>query len=410
MTALDISSVLGLGAMTLLTLNILLGMLVSTHCNPVRRCLAIVVLTSRVRRSLGRRLWKRVRRGCTVLARATSPPDGGHCGRASGGGRREKLTSGVAASDAGGTFHLLSPGTFMRAPHAIALAAVFIAACATPERSTAVLTQDGGARLTQNTVDTVGLPDLIVDSKATQNNWVNRTENLPANFCSVQEGGVTPGYHDILRFTVETPNVGDADVFVGSPLKHMDPNGDGNFADQDGLYEFATCHGHFHFKHYATYRLVDEAGHVWKAAKRGFCMLDTDPYNTHSGDGTWNYRSCGNLTVDGFQGISSGWADTYTFKLGGQYFVLDGGDGQPVVPPGTYHIQVEVNPAYAPDGAGNCPRVKDPATGMCHQFAERSYSNNFGDAVVQVSGHPGRAGYGSLKNTDTITADDDKAQ
>ena len=124
MTALDISSVLGLGAMTLLTLNILLGMLISTHYNPVRRwphrridtvgihnwtgylalvvaivhplvillsstahfvfrdlvyplgapkqpyintlgaaalyCLAIVVLTSRVRRSLGRRLWKRV--------------------------------------------------------------------------------------------------------------------------------------------------------------------------------------------------------------------------------------------------------------------------------------------------------------------------------------------------------------
>ena len=41
-------------------------------------------------------------------------------------------------------------------------------------------------------------PDLIVDSKATQNNWLNRDEDLPATFCSVQEGGVTPGMHSIL--------------------------------------------------------------------------------------------------------------------------------------------------------------------------------------------------------------------
>ena len=265
--------------------------------------------------------------------------------------------------------------------------------------------------LTQNGVDTVGLPDLIVDSKATQQNWVNREENLPANFCSVLEGGVTAGVRNILRFTVTTPNIGDADIFVGSPLQHMDPNGDGSFADSDGLYEFATCHGHFHFQHYATYKLVGADGKVWKAAKRGFCMLDTDPYNVGTGDGTWNYRNCGNTTLDGFQGISDGWADTYVFKLGGQYFVLDGGDGQPVVPPGVYHIQVEVNPAYAPDKRGNCPRVKDPLTGQCHQFAESNYANNYGDALIQITDHPGRAGYGPLKNnTDKISASDEIEQ
>ena len=282
------------------------------------------------------------------------------------------------------------------------------AACATPERSTVTAPRDHGPSFTQNSVDTDGLPDLIVDSKATQQNWVNRVEDLPANFCSVEEGNITPGTHNILRFTVTTPNIGNADVFVGSPLAHMDPNGDGSFADQDGLFEFATCHQHFHFQHYATYRLVDESGRTWKAAKRGFCMLDTDPYNVNNGDGTWNYRNCGNVTHDGFQGISDGWADTYVFKLGGQYFVLDGGDGQAVVPPGVYHIQVEVNPAYAPDKRGNCPRVKDPLTGMCHQFAESNYTNNFGDALVQITDHPGRAGYGPLKNnTDRITAADE---
>ena len=289
---------------------------------------------------------------------------------------------------------------WLATPLAIAIA------CTDVTRPTATLSVDSGARFDQNSVDTVGLPDLIVDEKATQNNWLVRVEDLPANFCSVQEGGVTPGVRTVLRFTVTTPNIGDADVFVGSPLRHMDPNGDGSYADQDGLFEFASCHGHFHFQHYATYRLLDAAGKEWKAAKRGFCMLDTDPYNVGTGDGTWNYRNCGNTVYDGFQGISDGWADTYTWKLGGQYFVLDGGDGQPAVPPGTYTLRVEVNPAYAP-GKKGCPRVTDAATGLCHQFAESNYANNVGSVSITIPDHPGRSGYGPLKNSPTLTSSDD---
>jgi hypothetical protein len=281
---------------------------------------------------------------------------------------------------------------------------VLTAACVDANRPTSV---NPDVSFVQNGVDTTALPDLIVDSKATQNNWVTRVEDFPANFCSVIEGGVSAGTHKVVRFTVTTPNVGKGDVFVGSPLVHMDPNGDGSFADADGLFEFASCHGHFHFQHYATYKLIDSNGKEWKAAKRGFCMLDTDPYNVGTGDGTWNYRNCGTDTRDGFQGISDGWADTYVFKLGGQYFVLDGGDGQAVVPPGTYTIQVEVNPAYAPTRRGGCPRVTDPATGLCHQFAESDYSNNIGEATVIITDHPGRAGYGTIKNAPTLKASDE---
>jgi len=276
------------------------------------------------------------------------------------------------------------------------------AACSDPIGSP----RSNAPQFDRNAVDTVGLPDLIVDEKTTQNNWLVRVEKLPANFCSVEEGGITPGTHTLLRFTVTTPNIGNADVFVGSPLKHMDPNGDGDFSDQDGLFEFATCHAHFHFQHYATYKLIDASGVVWKAAKRGFCMLDTDPFNANSGDGTWNYRNCGNTTFDGFQGISDGWADTYVWKLGGQYFLLDGGDGQPPVPPGQYRIEVEVNPAFAPLGGG-CPRVTDPATGLCHNFAESNYANNTGRVYITIPDHPGRTGYGTIKNAPEVTADDD---
>src|SRR5215813_1767461 len=117
-----------------------------------------------------------------------------------------------------------------------------------------------------NQPDLTGLPDLIV-SQDLGKQWVVRVEDLPATFCSVEEGNVTPGTHTLVRFTVTTPNIGDGDLALGDPNAHI--------AAGDGLYEFATCHNHFHFRHYALYELVDPAtGFVWKAAKRGFCMID----------------------------------------------------------------------------------------------------------------------------------------
>lgn len=296
----------------------------------------------------------------------------------------------------------------MRKRLAIATGVAALLACVgTSEQPTQVHSHSAATAATQGP-DLVGLPDLIVDEKATENNWVTRVEDLPANFCSVQEGNVTPGTRKVVRFTVTTPNIGDADVFVGNPVDHMDPNHDGNTDDADGLFEFASCHNHYHFQHYATYRLIGQDGREWKSAKRGFCMLDTDPYNVNSGDGTWEYRSCGTTTLSGYQGISAGWADTYGFKLAGQYFVLDGGDHQPVVPPGLYTIEVHVNPPYAPDRKGNCPVVKDPATGMCHQFAESNYANNIGRATISITDHPGRDGIGPLKGDKSkITAENE---
>jgi hypothetical protein len=242
-----------------------------------------------------------------------------------------------------------------------------------------------------NTYDP-GTPDLIVsDNLGSQ--WVVRVEDFPASFCSVQEGDVNPGTHTVVRFTVTTPNIGVGDLRIGDPNEHI--------AAGDDLYEFASCHNHYHFKHYALYELVDpKTGFVWKAAKRGFCMLDTDPNPAYLGEParTWQFRSCGAVGIPGNQGISHGWSDTYRFYLGGQYFVLDGGDNQPPVPAGTYMIRITVNPPYAPDKKGNCPRVKDPATGLCHQFAESSYANNVNSVLINIPDHPGRDGVGPLKD------------
>lgn len=247
------------------------------------------------------------------------------------------------------------------------------------------------AETKNTTLDLDGMPDLsVADSLGQQ--WVVRDENLAANFCSVIEGGVEPGLRRLVRFTVTTPNTGDADLFVGDPndIKNAD------------LFEFADCHQHHHFKNYATYELIDPRnGHVWRAAKRGFCMLDTDPVPSSSGNEpprAGQFRSCGAIGIPGNQGVSHGWADTYRFFLGGQYFVLDGGDGQAPVPPGDYIIRVTVNPPYAPDRRGNCPLAKDVATGLCHNFAESDYTNNVRSVTITIPAHPGREGVGPLKD------------
>jgi len=232
--------------------------------------------------------------------------------------------------------------------------------------------------------DLAGTPNLIVDAKVLQNHWIVRDETFDASACSVFEGGVAPGDHRVIRFTVSTPNIGDADVFIGDPNAHFQAN--------DGLYEFATCHNHFHFRHYATYELIGADGHIWKAAKRGFCMIDVSPApGTDGAVKTWAYRSCGQIGVPGNQGISHGWADVYVWQLGGQYFVLDGGDGQPPVPPGTYTIRITVNPGFTAVAGERCPNLSG---GFCHQLPESNYDDNVGTATVVIPDHPGKTGTG----------------
>ena len=247
-------------------------------------------------------------------------------------------------------------------------------------------------------------PDLIVDQKRLLQNWVVRDEKLPATFCSVEEGGITPGEHTLLRFTVSTPNIGTADVNLGDPNVHV--------ANNDGLYEYATCHRHFHFRHYTLYELIDPAtGHVWRAAKRGFCMIDVEKYQAYPGpaNNDRNYLSCGapatatEPAIPGNQGISVGWADTYVWKLGGQYFVLDGGDGQAVVPPGDYIIRITVNPPFVAQNGEPCPNVD--ANGLCHQLPELNYDNNVTEIQITIPAHPGKQGVGPLKNQPQLDAE-----
>jgi len=245
-----------------------------------------------------------------------------------------------------------------------------------------------------------GLPDLIVDQATLRQHWVTRLENLPADFCSVQEGEITPGERLLIRFTVGTPNIGSADLFVGDPNQHV--------AQGDGLFELATCHNHYHFRHYALYQLIDPVtGQTWRTAKRGFCMIDIEKYGDFPGpnNNPYRYRSCGAVGIPGNQGISVGWSDVYHWKLAGQFFVLDGGDGQPPVPPGDYLLRITVNPGYVP-AAGEPCRFADPLhPGVCHQLQESNYENNVAEVSVTVPDHRGRQAVGPLKNEPSINSE-----
>ena len=242
------------------------------------------------------------------------------------------------------------------------------------------------------------MPDLIVRGDILAQQWVVRDEQI-GHVCSAEEGNVEPGLRRIVRFTVMTPNIGTADIHVGDPNEHV--------AAGDGLFELATCHNHYHFRHYASYELIGSNGQIWKAAKRGFCMLDTDPNPAYFGTSPKEptYRSCGLIGIPGNQGISAGWADTYRFTLAGQYFVLDGGDGQPPVPSGNYRIRITVNPPFKAKRGEACPHVD--TAGLCHQLPESDYTNNVVEVPIFIPDHPGRQGAGPLAgNTDSVQEND----
>jgi hypothetical protein len=244
--------------------------------------------------------------------------------------------------------------------------------------------------------DLEGLPDLVVDPAKVASSWVVMEEDFFEGQCSVEEGNIPTGRHKSLRFSVLINNDGDADLRVGDPLAHMDPNGDGDFSDQDGLFEFASCHAHFHFRNYATYELLPVRadgtyGAPVQSRKRGFCMLDTTPYRSdETAPKTRVYNSCGTLTLHGNQGISTGWGDEYVKHLPGQLFLLT--DPNEPVAPGRYVIRITANPPFVPKNGEVCP-ARDPQ-GFCHMFAESDYANNVNETLIEIPDRVGRTGFG----------------
>src|SRR5256712_9920956 len=159
----------------------------------------------------------------------------------------------------------------MRSTSLAALAAIVALSTCTPSDSGRVAAPRIAAA---HEGDFTGAPDLIVEGKAVEGSWVVYDQILKEGTCTLQEGGVLDPTvsHRVVRFTVNTPNIGDADIALGDPAVHV--------AAGDGLYQLSTCHQHWHFQHYATYELVDPAtGRVWQAANAGLLPSHGVPCN-----------------------------------------------------------------------------------------------------------------------------------
>lgn len=187
-------------------------------------------------------------------------------------------------------------------------------------------------------------PDLVVDEARLANEILFDTLDVSPSSCTVVEkcvGGT--GLRKLLRFSVEAVNQGSETLTVPPPKQRPD------------LFDFSSCHGHYHFQGFASYALRDLAGNlVVQGQKLAYCMEDTLRHLDGPEVGCDKKFDCTN------QGIQAGWSDIYGNSLDCQW--LDITD----VAPGNYQLSVTVNPIRA--------------------FEEASFDNNTATVPVTIPG------------------------
>lgn len=215
---------------------------------------------------------------------------------------------------------------------ALALIAAAAAACGSPPNETdarVLVLIDGGADATAidaNAADANGdlLPDLTVNASRARVDLAIEQRYFSASSCELDPAEACingEGTRTLLRFAVETPNLGTADLVLGAPTGDND-----NFV-------YSECHDHFHFEGYAEYALLDEDDMpVSTGRKQAFCLLDSSRYVTD--DPTVSTTPSYTCV---FQGIQRGWSDVYDTRLPCQFIDVTG------VPDGDYTLRVSIN-------------------------------------------------------------------
>ena len=149
----------------------------------------------------------------------------------------------------------------------------------------------------------------------------------------------------LLRFGTRIANVGNEDLQLGTPT------------EDNPLWHWDQCHGHFHFDEYAEYNLynLDSEEPLPVSAKAGFSVIDIGVYDESiAPNGCVGYSSRN-------QGITAGCQDTYSRSLQCQWVdVTDLEDG-------TYRLSVITN----------ANRV----------IRELDYSNNSATIIVNIDGN-----------------------
>ena len=190
-------------------------------------------------------------------------------------------------------------------------------------------------------------PDLTVWMASANPRFETRT--FGSNDCAVGEGSIAAGTRRLLRFSTETRNSG-TDLVIGAPGSHPE------------LFEYDACHGHYHFHGWAQYNLRDGAGQLVAGGRKiGFCIEDFNKVDSGAGPAKFDCN---------YQGLSTGWGDTYSSTLEGQWIDITN------IPSGTYTLEIVVDPDL--------------------HFDETNESNNVGTMSVTIP--PVSSGATSLQN------------
>ncbi|WP_437999979.1 lysyl oxidase family protein [Sorangium sp. So ce185] len=170
------------------------------------------------------------------------------------------------------------------------------------------------------------VPDLRPNKERIVDTVQFSYQTFPADACEIVEGCIAgPGRRHLLQFEGRIENAGPA---------HLDPGSEFD----NPLFEYAQCHGHFHFREFTDYRLVDANGEVIaRGHKQAFCLTDMEPLDLES-PATPGFPTSGG---NGCNFLSAGWADIYDVGVPCQW--VDVTD----VPEGDYILRVAVNPTGA---------------------------------------------------------------
>ncbi|WP_437969359.1 lysyl oxidase family protein [Sorangium sp. So ce260] len=190
-------------------------------------------------------------------------------------------------------------------------------------------TMCGGACCPSGHACTAGVcmvPDLRPNKERIVDTVQLSYQTFPADACEIMEGCIGgPGRRHLLHFEGRIENTGPG---------HLDPGPEFD----NPLFEYAQCHGHFHFRDFTDYKLLNADGEVISQGhKQAFCLTDMEPLDLES-PAPRGFPTSGGT---GCNFLSAGWADIYAVGTPCQW--VDVTD----VPEGDYTLRVAVNPTGA---------------------------------------------------------------
>lgn len=186
--------------------------------------------------------------------------------------------------------------------------------------------------------------DLTIVEARMRSSVQIQERTFAANSCEVQEGCTLAGDRRLLRFDLQTPNVGTGRIYLGPPT----------MMGRAGVqFEWGACHRHYHFIGYADYRLYDDRGReVGVGHKQSFCLEDSGRQAGTTPVPSDQLLNCSN------QGITNGYYDMYGRHLDCQYVDITG------LAAGRYYLRARIN--------------------TDHSIAEANYDNNSATVEVEI--------------------------